>query len=79
MRAILPTAVVLLFGAILAGCTSTWDRMHWFAKKPRPSTTPVFSPGLPVQEIAGADVDGLPFKLSDYRGKVVLLDFWGNW
>ena len=25
------------------------------------------------------DVDGTPFKLSDYRGKVVVLDFWGFW
>jgi cytochrome oxidase Cu insertion factor (SCO1/SenC/PrrC family) len=25
------------------------------------------------------DVDGKPFKLSDYRGKVVLIDFWGFW
>lgn len=30
-------------------------------------------------EIAGPDLDGVNFKLSDYRGKVVLLDFWGYW
>jgi hypothetical protein len=35
--------------------------------------------GCTVPEIAGVDVEGTPFKLSDYRGKVVLLDFWGFW
>lgn len=30
-------------------------------------------------EIEGNDVDGQQFKLSDYRGKVVLLEFWGFW
>ncbi len=35
--------------------------------------------GKPVPEIEGEDIDGVKFKLSDYRGKVVLLDFWGNW
>lgn len=30
-------------------------------------------------EISGPDIDGKDFKLSDYRGKVVMLDFWGNW
>ena len=24
-------------------------------------------------------LDGQKFKLSDYRGKVVVLDFWGHW
>lgn len=35
--------------------------------------------GKTAPEIEGVDLDGEPFKLSDYRGKVVLLDFWGNW
>ena len=30
-------------------------------------------------DIVGSDLDGEPFKLSDYRGKVVMLDFWGQW
>ncbi len=35
--------------------------------------------GKPAPEIEGEDIDGKGFKLSDYRGKVVLLDFWGHW
>jgi hypothetical protein len=35
--------------------------------------------GSVAPEIAGFDLDGAPFRLSDYRGKVVVLDFWGDW
>lgn len=35
--------------------------------------------GKVAPEITGEDLDGRPMKLSDYRGKVVLLDFWGHW
>jgi hypothetical protein len=35
--------------------------------------------GLLAPEINGEDLDGVPFKLSDYRGKVVMLDFYGDW
>jgi len=35
--------------------------------------------GKVAPEIEGEDVDGKKFKLSDYRGKVVVLDFWGDW
>jgi hypothetical protein len=35
--------------------------------------------GKTVPEIEGEDTDGAVFKLSDYRGKVVMLDFWGHW
>jgi|GEM_PF-1801395 len=38
-----------------------------------------FEVGNMAPEIRGQDVDGVAFKLSDYRGKVVLLDFWGDW
>ena len=35
--------------------------------------------GCKAPEIAAKDTDGVAFKLSDYLGKVVLLDFWGFW
>jgi hypothetical protein len=35
--------------------------------------------GKVAPEIEGEDMDGQAFKLSDYRGKVVVLDFWGDW
>ena len=35
--------------------------------------------GATAPNIAGEDIDGVQFKLTDYRGKVVVLDFWGNW
>jgi hypothetical protein len=37
------------------------------------------SVGKVVPEIEGEDIDGKKIKLSDYRGKVVMLDFWGHW
>ncbi|HEX5053610.1 MAG TPA: hypothetical protein VFZ65_17660 [Planctomycetota bacterium] len=39
----------------------------------------VLEPGLPAPDITGEDLDGVPFRLADYKGKVVLLDFWGDW
>lgn len=35
--------------------------------------------GMEVPEIVGEDLAGVVFKLSDYRGQVVVLDFWGFW
>ncbi|MBI2948850.1 MAG: PDZ domain-containing protein [Verrucomicrobia bacterium] len=35
--------------------------------------------GQAAPEIEGEDVDGKEFTLSDYRGKVILVDFWGDW
>jgi hypothetical protein len=58
----------LMVGLLLAGCT----RMET-------SEPTGFGVGKPAPEIEGEDVDGKPMRLSDYRGKVVLLDFWGNW
>lgn len=38
-----------------------------------------FSLGKVAPDIEGQDLDGVAFKLSDYQGKVVFLDFWGDW
>src|SRR5262245_23113944 len=35
--------------------------------------------GKTAPQIDGEDIDGKRFKLSDYRGKVVVLVFWGHW
>jgi predicted protein tyrosine phosphatase len=35
--------------------------------------------GKVAPEIEGEDINGKSFKLRDYRGKVVVLDFWGHW
>jgi thiol-disulfide isomerase/thioredoxin len=35
--------------------------------------------GKVAPEIEGTDLDGKKFKLSDYRGKIVMLFFWGDW
>ena len=35
--------------------------------------------GRPAPEFAGEDMKGNPIKLSDFKGRVVLLDFWATW
>lgn len=37
------------------------------------------SPGQPAPEIVLPDEKGVVHKLSDYRGKLVLIDFWASW
>lgn len=35
--------------------------------------------GMKAPDIVGKDVDGNDIKLSDYIGRVVVIDFWGDW
>lgn len=36
-------------------------------------------PGMPAPNLAGINPDGKEIKLSDLKGKVVLIDFWATW
>ena len=36
-------------------------------------------PPKPMPELAFADADDKPLKLADYKGKVVLVNFWATW
>ena len=35
--------------------------------------------GKVAPNIEAEDLDGVKFNLTDYRGKVVVIDFWGDW
>jgi len=35
--------------------------------------------GDTIPEVEGKDVEGVRFQLSDYEGKVLMIDFWGDW
>ncbi len=35
--------------------------------------------GMVAPDMEALDVDGVKFKLSDFRGKVTVVDFWGYW
>jgi thiol-disulfide isomerase/thioredoxin len=45
----------------------------------RLATRPTLLPGSSAPDFTFTGLDGKAHKLTDYRGKVVLLDFWGAW
>ena len=44
-----------------------------------PHSMAALQPGRPAPEIEGLDPEGRPMKLSEFRGRVVVLEFWGHW
>jgi len=52
--------------------------------KPQPATStkatvPTLKAGTPAPDFASADLKGRTVRLSDWKGKVVVLDFWATW
>ncbi len=76
-RNLVLTATALLG---LAGCSPSPVESE--SSNSAATNAPIFegtSIGMRAPNIVGVDIDGVEFQLSDYRGKVVMLDFWGDW
>jgi predicted Zn finger-like uncharacterized protein len=82
MIAIVAATILLIAGAGVGGYYIFKSKRGTATVQRRPTPTNVQT-GLGIdqvaQDIEGEDLDGVRFKLSDYRGKIVLLDFWGHW
>lgn len=80
MKQIVVGSLMLLFAVWTAsgadGSKATKDKDPAVLKPHLPETLAI---GKMAPDIVGEDIDGKAFKLSDYQGKVVVLDFWGNW
>jgi cytochrome oxidase Cu insertion factor (SCO1/SenC/PrrC family) len=70
MRYLPRGAMLLLLGAALIGCVASSTHTT------KSNSSQRIAEGKPAPNISGVDADGTKFELSDYRGKVVLLDFW---
>lgn len=67
MRRSISCVIILLLLPVLAACT----------REPFEQQKPAVGEAAPV--ISVADLSGKMLRLADYRGKVVLLNFWASW
>jgi cytochrome c biogenesis protein CcmG/thiol:disulfide interchange protein DsbE len=69
-----------LFGVIIVAFTVGILGLLGTAVKPKPAPGTTGSMiGKTAPECAGETTDGKQLKLSDYKGKVVLVNFWATW
>ena len=65
---------ILIYGIVALCLLGLFVVSRRPASKPKPTASGNLAPDFAV-----TDIDGRKLTLSDYKGKVVLLDFWATW
>ena len=65
---------LIIYGIVALCLLGLYIAGHRTAQKPKPAASGNLAPDFAV-----TDIDGKKLSLSDYKGKVVLLDFWATW
>jgi thiol-disulfide isomerase/thioredoxin len=79
LRVALAIAGVLVLGAAVSGILRAIGERGASQGTDLRSGVGWASAPRPVQDIRFQDADGKPYTLSDFRGKVVLLNMWATW
>ncbi len=70
---------VLLLVVAIVIVVAVYNVVHHGASHLKAGGGPPGSSGTIAPEISLRDLNGKPLTLADYKGKVVLLDFWATW
>lgn len=65
---------LIIYGVVALALLGLYLAGRRTARKPKPTASGNVAPDFTI-----TDIDGKKLALSDYRGKVVLLDFWATW
>ncbi len=78
MRRISFAAPAMLFaGFMLYGCH--WAQSTTATVEPAPPVVSMVAMNQQAPDLDGEDTTGQRLHLADYRGRVVVLNFWANW
>src|SRR5688572_12569567 len=73
---------LILLTPLVVGClllATGCAKLRSWRKTDSPAPECACCVGKPAPELSAVDFDGKPVKLSDYRGKVVVVVFWASW
>ena len=71
--------VLMALGGAAAGLLVIAFVWVFASRGAQPALPPIGEVNKPAPDFALPGLDGQPVRLSDYRGKVVLVNFWGTW